>query len=1036
MRTATVLLLLAVWAAAQDLVVRVTVGDEPVEGAAVQVQPARDGGPTFRVDKFAPDARTDATGQALVQATSKHQVLVYFPGYELAVVQGGGQVADVALRPERVFSGRVVDTSGDPIVGATVILRTTFRRKAAFPVVSGEEGKFHVFGLWFDDFALRIEAPGFVPWRSGDLTEEANGTSFFLKRFATMAGTITDHRGEVVAGAEVHVGAETTRTSDIGAYRIGRLEPGVEYWVQFPTPWGGHAGPIVLEDGEVREGIDVVRLGPATITLRVVDNEGRGLEGVGGEPPLRFGGREVASDAEGRIAVHIRPENSTELYLRAENREAITVQVPRLRPGVTQDLGDIVLPAVPEIEVRVRLPDGAAAAAGTVGDIPLVDGVARVNGAGPYEIAVPGYPAVFPDIAPPGPVLVTLATPLWIEGTVLDTEGGPVVGARVTAAAGEVDVAPVESDGEGRFRIGPFNEGTVQVQASTATACSRSVDVVLGDGELELTVVATKPDLLRGRVLRGIRPVTRFRIKGTRFVDEEGRFEVLLRRAERDWIEIHAAGGSFPFRLPPEGQELVARLPAGRVSVALEGATPDKAVSLLGVGGRAMGASTPTGQDGIARFSDLEPGVYAAEAEGFARTEFTLAAGVEQLVTLPTVAQGTLSVRAPPGFRFSDAELRQTLSAGVHRDALVGLGAYRVFLEAVRIVAGQETIVDLAPSDGGSLLIRGPPGTRVELLLRQPDATLSFVAQFEGEERAFRFPVLPPGSYAVRTSLRRLTIEIAAGDTAVLNLGTAEHSVADRVVLWNGKPAQGVEVRLFPADDEGRERSLLMEIVADEDDRTRSVLTDLRGRFRFADVRSGEYTCVARLEGYAPASGTISVGSDGVVTEGLPLILARSAGRHAQLRGLAGEPLRHVPVLVDGHWQTSDVLGRLLLHTVPARIDLDLEGFASIRDLEVRPDDEIRLQRGANLVVLTDPEIGAPTVRVGGRPWRRLRPAPLADDPVPGRLVLEDLPPGPVEIRLPAPPPAEGDEEPPEPPEPVLAQLESGGQTTVDLRPR
>ena len=60
-----------------ELAERVTVGDEPLPDASVQVQPVRDEGPTFRADRFAPDARTDATGQALVQATPKDWILVW-----------------------------------------------------------------------------------------------------------------------------------------------------------------------------------------------------------------------------------------------------------------------------------------------------------------------------------------------------------------------------------------------------------------------------------------------------------------------------------------------------------------------------------------------------------------------------------------------------------------------------------------------------------------------------------------------------------------------------------------------------------------------------------------------------------------------------------------------------------------------------------------------------------------------------------------------------------------------------------------------
>jgi protocatechuate 3,4-dioxygenase beta subunit len=897
-------------------------------------------------------------------------------------------------------------------------------------------GTFHVYGLWFDNYVLHVEAAGYLAWLFGgfDLTEQASGETIVLNRPATIAGKVTDHRGQAVPGAEVRLSwGATTETDDKGTYRITGLPPGADFRVVFPPPWGGQAGPITLEEGEVCEGVDLMRFAPVTVRLRVVDTDGQGLEGVTAR--RRLGLDDVASDATGSIEMHFPAETEGRISLIAGEHENTTVRFERLRPGATQDLGDVILQALPVIEVRVRLPDGTPPAEGTVGDIPLVDGIARVKGDDRYDVTVPDYPPMLWDVESPGPVLITLPVLHWIGGIVLDTDGGPVAGAEVDVRHEAVET--VRTDDEGRFRIGPFIGGPVEVEASTATARSRAVEVVLGDGELELTVIATRSDLLRGRVLRGIRPVPRFLIEGTRVVDEEGRFQVLIRRAEKDWIEVEVHAGAFPFRLPPEGQELIARLPAGQVSVALEGAAPDKNVSLLAVGGVGIDISSPTEQDGIARFSDLEPGVYAAKANGFARTEFTLAAGTDRLVTLPATPQGTLSVRAPPGFKFAEEELHQTLNPGLHRDVLVGFGAYRIFLEAVRIVAGEETIVDLAPSDGGSLLIRGPPDTGVELLLRRADATLSFVAQLNDKEGTFRFPVLPRGSYAVRTPLRRLTVDIAAGDAAVLDLGTGAHSVADRVMLWNGKPAQGAEVHLFPADSEDRERSPLIETVLEEDElRSRPALTDLRGRFRFANVLPGGYTCVAELDGHAPASGTVTVAVDGVVTDGLPLTLVRSAHKHARLLGLAGEPLDHVPVRVDGHWQTTDVLGRLRLHTVPARIDLDHEGLASLRDLKVHAGDDIRLVRGATLVAVFDPEAGSPVVRIDGRPWRRLRPAPLVTGPQPGRLVLADLPPGPVEIQLPAPPAAEGEEEPPEPPEPVVVTLESGVETAVDLRPR
>jgi protocatechuate 3,4-dioxygenase beta subunit len=1032
MRTVVALLFLALWAEAGDLVVRVTVGDEPLADAGVQVQPAGDEGPTFRADEFAPDARTDATGQALVQATSKDRILVYVPGYELAVVEGDGQVVDVALRPERVFSGRVVDTDGEPIVGASVRLRTTFRWKAGFSTTSGEKGDFYVYGLWFDDYALRIEAPGFVAWEAGgypgwgeheSVTEVDSGKAIVLTRAATIAGTVTDHRGELVAGAEVRatcrdLPSETATTDADGKYRISGLWPESTYSLAFRFPWGG-SHYVSLDEDEVREGVDVVRLEPATLRLRVVDAEGRGLDGVSAEFTSLLGRRQLTSNAEGFIEVRVPPRRAEgELRLRAKDRENVTASVLAAQPGTTQDLGEVVLRALPEIEVRVLQPDGTPPAEGTIGGVPLVDGAARVRGAKHYKILARGYPPVYEPVASPGPVVITLPTPRWIAGIVLDTYGGPAAGVQVSASSRR-NLSPPEArtDAAGRFSVGPFSEGPVEVEARSATATSGVVRVPLGEGQLELTLRPTKPDLVRGRVLRGIRPVPRFSIEGKSFVDEEGRFEIYVQRAARAPIEISVDFNPFFFALPPEGQELIARLPGGRAVVTLEGAGSGREIALRYLDGFLESAKTQ--EDGLARFDDLAPGVYKLSADGFATTEFTVRGDGDAFVTLPATPQGSLLVHVPQGFR-NPGTWRKTLNPGVHREVFVSLdGDYRVTLDAVRIVAGEETVVDFAPVSGGSLLLRGPSKTRVNLEQRLPDATLGFEARLESDG-TFRFPLLAPGVYVVRAPGHRLEVAVNAGATAVLELGTGAHLVAGRVLLWNGKPAQGAEVLLFPADAESH-------AVKQQ--------TDLQGRFRFTSLLPGKYTCVALLDGYAPARGAVTVGIDGIETDGLPLTLARSAGKHARILGLAGEPVPYIRVRVDGHWQETDQLGRLWLHRVPARVDLELDGFASLRDLEVHTGEELRLKRGAALIVLTDPDAGPPVVRIGGRPWRRITPGLPAGDPEPGRLRLEDLPPGPVEIQLPAPAP-EGEEEAGETPEPVVLTLEPGTETIVDLRPR
>ena len=161
MRSAIVLALLACAARAEDIVVRVTFGEEPMHNATVKVLKPNDG-IVFDRTKWAADKLTDESGQAVVDVPEGGKVLVYVPGYALAVATVDRIPLDIELKPERIYEGRVVDSAGDPIVGASVSLDTTFKRRATFVATSDKQGRFFVYGLWFDDYAIWAEATGSV----------------------------------------------------------------------------------------------------------------------------------------------------------------------------------------------------------------------------------------------------------------------------------------------------------------------------------------------------------------------------------------------------------------------------------------------------------------------------------------------------------------------------------------------------------------------------------------------------------------------------------------------------------------------------------------------------------------------------------------------------------------------------------------------------------------------------------------------------------------------------------------------------------
>jgi len=180
-RALLLLLLAAAAARADEVLVRVTDARGPVEDAAVKVLRAGEK-IVFDASAFAPDAMTTERGDALVAAPTDGTILVYQPGYALAAAPADSRIVDVQLRPERVFWGTVANDQGKPVPGATVELRTSPNRRATFLVRSGDDGRFFVYGLWLDDFRLRLEAPDLLPGEWRRLTEDDRGNEYRLIR--------------------------------------------------------------------------------------------------------------------------------------------------------------------------------------------------------------------------------------------------------------------------------------------------------------------------------------------------------------------------------------------------------------------------------------------------------------------------------------------------------------------------------------------------------------------------------------------------------------------------------------------------------------------------------------------------------------------------------------------------------------------------------------------------------------------------------------------------------------------------------------
>jgi len=1004
MRKLLVLCLLACLARAERIVLRVTADQEPVEGAGIVILKA-EAPVVFDRDAFEPKLLTDKAGSAVVELAKDGRVLIYRVGFAVAVVSPEESPADVKLRPERIFDGTLVDKRDKPVVNAAVVLETTFRTPARFLARTDEKGRFFVYGLWLDDSVVRVTAPGFRPFSSFVQSSlKLRGT---MQRSASLAGKVLDRRGKPLAKVSVHLATarESTRsvTAKDGSFSFPDLAPGT-HALSVDPPYGLEQRKISLKDGEQRKDLEITPLLPATLTLRAIDEQSQPLRGVvafqSGEPALR-----APTDAKGEVSIRVVPRRSG-LILLVDKRFAIgEVNHGATPPHSTRSLGDVVLRPIPQVTLVVRRPDGKPAM-GRLESIDrqgnaktdLKEGRAKVE-AGLYRLSVDGFAPQIKQVHPPGPVVVTLPEPIWLDGIVRGEQNEPLADALVRVANREF-----KTDAKGLFRAGPFDVREVEVSARKGRLVHPAIHVVISEGRLELTLSAAKREFVKGRVLRGGQPVERFSVDFKEQLDEEGRFEVLVDRRRQHGVSIMVDRIIRFVPLPPPGRELVVHLPEGTLTVELAGGGVGHRVELRTAAG---GLVTHLGADanGVARFTGLATGIYYADAVGYERTEVRVGGSV----MLRRLATGTLGILLPAGFRPRPAPLK--LEPGLHWKVFAANdGITSVVIERVVVQGAVERVVDLRGT--APLTLEGRGRAWVQVSRTERDLIVDYQTQLDGEgKRRLR---LPAGRYTVRSGLAIHHAEVSESRPARVRLDAGAHEFTGQVLLADGRPAQGASIRAYPAGDR------LVEAAA---------TTDLSGRFRLASLAAGAYEIEATYRGHAVGRAEMVIDPDGRRRErGLPIRLTKSVGARLGFVGLLGEPLTSLLVRVDGHWTMTDTYGFLTLQRMPATVDLDLGGYASIRRRVVRKPGTLRLQRGADLLVRFDPSKGPVELWIGGRVWGGPLEATWA--PIrPGERTWTDLPPGPIEVRQ----TPQGDN-----PEPDIVQtkLGPGERLTVNLRAR
>jgi protocatechuate 3,4-dioxygenase beta subunit len=236
-------------------------------------------------------------------------------------------VGTTTLVTSASISGRVVDSAGNPIEGASVTARGS-GQSFIHAASTAEDGSYTIDGLAAGSYTLEFSKSG-----SSFLTQYLGGTSssqgatvltvalgdslthkdMTLPSAASISGRVVDAAGNPIDGVSVNAsstssGSGNTRTSADGTYTISGLVAG-SYTLQFSKPgtyptqyFGGTSSSqgatvLTVAPGDALRLTDMTLLTVALISGRVVDGAGNPIAGVSVSASSTSGGYGSAQTA-------------------------------------------------------------------------------------------------------------------------------------------------------------------------------------------------------------------------------------------------------------------------------------------------------------------------------------------------------------------------------------------------------------------------------------------------------------------------------------------------------------------------------------------------------------------------------------------------------------------------------------------------------------------------------------------------------------------------------------------------------------------
>lgn len=279
---------------------------KPVAGVEVTIRSMTREGRWSLSERDSAEGVTDADGRLsvslapgtiTVRARHEDYADLGFPSLPDSTLPSGGAIELVLpLQRHEGLSGRVVDSQGRPVVGASV--GCAYARASRAGTASGStdaQGRFQV-DCPPGDVTVGVSSDGFLSQKHR-LVSPADGLSFHLTRGATARGVVLDEAGEPVEEVEVEVGGEHggwVRTTDRdGKFQVeGTLADGA--WEVIATERAeGRARPLTRTrvarsarmSFEVRAGVapflELRLTASRRVSGRVVDAKGAPVANVG-----------------------------------------------------------------------------------------------------------------------------------------------------------------------------------------------------------------------------------------------------------------------------------------------------------------------------------------------------------------------------------------------------------------------------------------------------------------------------------------------------------------------------------------------------------------------------------------------------------------------------------------------------------------------------------------------------------------------------------------------------------------------------------